>query len=78
MWWKLSLLALGTIGIIAMSLPIRTHAVLYRPDVDPIPDTSISLRQWIASVYFTPGAMITICAVLVIAVGIGWRIVRSG
>ena len=78
MRWKLSLLAAATLAAIVMTLPIRTHAVLYRPGVEAPPETSLSFRGLIENVHLTPGTAVWICALLLIATAIALRIIHSG
>jgi len=77
MWWKLGLLAFGTLAVILLLLPFRTHAVMYRPGIDPAPDVSLSFGRWVENLYLTSGTVVMICAVLLVAAGIAWRIVRA-
>lgn len=74
MWWKLVGLTLGTVLLILLVIPIRTHAVRFDPENPPPP---MPFFPPVSSLYFTPGTIALIATILVVAVFIGVRIVRG-
>ena len=76
MWWKLTALIIVTVGLIFCIVPIRTHAALVDPG-NPQPSTRWTLWSMVSSMYLTTGTVGLICAILVVAAYIAFRIIRS-
>jgi hypothetical protein len=77
MWWKLTLVGLVTIILVAFALPpIRTHAVLYHPDREPRPVTW-SAVGFFKALEWTPTSIAVIGAIVLAATCVGYLIVRS-
>ena len=74
MWWKLAGLTLGTVLLILSVIPIRTHAVRIDLANPPSPGP---LFPPVSSMYLTPGTVVLIGIILVVAVIIGVRIARG-
>jgi hypothetical protein len=77
MWWKLTLVGLVTIILVAFALPpIQTHAVLYHPEREPSPQTW-SVGGFFKALQWTPTSMALVAAIVLGAVCAGYLIVRS-
>ena len=74
MWWKFSLLALVSAGLIFCVIPIRTHAVQFDPSNPPPKWTILSA---VSNMYLTPGAIASIAVIIAIAAIVGFWISRS-
>ena len=79
MWWKLFALGAATIVVILCVIPIRSQAVKYDMVADGTPPrTGLTAREMLANMYLTPGTIILIGLILVVAALLTWRIIRAG
>lgn len=76
MWWKLTVLVLVTSGLIFCVIPVRTHAVLFDP-ANPRHVPRWTLSSTISNMHLTTGTAASICAIMVVAAYVAFRVVRS-
>lgn len=76
MWWKLTVLVIVTAGLIFCVIPVRTHAALFNP-ANPRPVPRWTLSSMVSNMYLTTGTAALICAIMVVAAYLAFRVVRS-
>ncbi|SEM78005.1 hypothetical protein SAMN05192583_1205 [Sphingomonas gellani] len=74
MWWKLVALMSAATVLIFCIIPVRTHAALFDPANLP---PKLTIRTMVANMYFTPGTIVAIAAIIAVATALGIWIVRS-
>ena len=79
MWWKLTCLAIITVLLIFSIIPFQTHTVAYllepgKPPPPPPPRPSWSYI--LSNMYLTPGTIILISFILIVASIVAVRIIR--
>lgn len=71
---KLGALLIVTAALVLVSIPVRTHAVLFDPSKPP---RRPSLGDIVGSMYLTPGTGLLIAAILAIATFAAVMVIRG-
>lgn len=76
MWWKLGGLLVVTIFLVAMVIPIRTHAVSYDAFEEQAPPRP-SILDVFGNMYLTPSSAVLILAILGAASFVAMKVIRG-
>lgn len=76
MWWKLSGLVILTVVFVFGVIPIKTHAALYDPLKD-VPPPRPTFWNMLSNMYLTPGTVVLVLCILVIASFAGLKVIRG-